>query len=103
MKEDDIARLNRQFWKANVERGDMYSTPWLDLEAEVVRKWVAGEIEHLPEPFPFVYPSYIFKDVAAKDILCLASGGGQQSVVFGLIRANVTVSDLTEEQLDGDR
>jgi ubiquinone/menaquinone biosynthesis C-methylase UbiE len=36
-------------------------------------------------------------------VLCLASGGGQQSAVFGLLGANVTVLDLTEGQLRGDR
>ena len=36
-------------------------------------------------------------------MLCLATGGGQQSAVLGLLGANVTVVDLTEAQLEGDR
>ena len=37
-----------------------------------------------------------------KDVLCLAAGGGQQSAVFGLLGARVTVIDFTQGQLDGD-
>jgi SAM-dependent methyltransferase len=36
-------------------------------------------------------------------VLCLASGGGQQSVVFALLGATVTVSDLSAAQLERDR
>lgn len=36
-------------------------------------------------------------------MLCLASGGGQQSAVFALLGARVTVADLSEAQLEGDR
>ncbi len=103
MQEDEIARANKKFWKANAERGDLYSTPWLDLDPEIVKKWVGGEIEHLLVPFSYVYPNHIFQNIAGKNILCLASGGGQQSAVFGLLGANVTVFDLTDEQLEGDR
>ena len=37
------------------------------------------------------------------DVLCLAAGGGQQSVAFALLGANVTVFDLSETQLEHDR
>ena len=50
-----------------------------------------------------MFPTSIFKDIKGKDVLCLASGGGQQSVVFSLLGGNVTVVDLTEGQLEGDR
>lgn len=42
-------------------------------------------------------------DMAGKDVLCLASGGGQQSLHFGLLGANVTVVDISETQLEQDR
>ena len=35
-------------------------------------------------------------------VLCLACGGGQQSVALALLNANVTVFDLSEGQLDRD-
>ncbi len=42
------------------------------------------------------------RQMVGKDVLCLASGGGQQSVVFGLLGANVSVVDLSQVQLDQD-
>ena len=50
-----------------------------------------------------VDPEERLGDVASKDVLCLACGGGQQSVAFALLRANVTVFDLSEAQLNRDR
>ena len=38
-----------------------------------------------------------------KRVLCLAGGGGQQSAVFALLGAKVTVLDLSVEQLERDR
>lgn len=40
--------------------------------------------------------------LAGKDVLCLACGGGQQSVAFALLGANVTVFDLSQVQLRRD-
>ena len=36
-------------------------------------------------------------------MLCLACGGGHQSIAFALLDANVTVFDLSEDQLNRDR
>ncbi|MCK4758187.1 MAG: class I SAM-dependent methyltransferase [Thermoplasmata archaeon] len=100
---DEIAKKNQKFWKNNVASGDIYTRPWLDLDASTVQKFANREIEFLPEPYSYIYPNYIFENIVDKDVLCLASGGGQQSAVFGLLGANVTVFDLTDEQLEGDR
>lgn len=100
---DEIARRNQQHWNKAVAEVGGYTTPWLDLKKETVRTYVEGKIEVLPEPYTYIFPRHIFKDVAGKDVLCLASGGGQQSAVFGLLGARVTVLDLTEGQLEGDR
>ena len=58
------------------------------------------------DPVPYhlyqIYPAYLLRDVADKDVLCLAAGGGQQSAVFGLLGARVTVIDFTQGQLNGD-
>jgi SAM-dependent methyltransferase len=42
-------------------------------------------------------------DIAGRDVLCLAGGGGQQSAAFGLLGANVTVFDIAETQLQRDQ
>lgn len=40
-----------------------------------------------------IYPAGLLADIDGKDVLCLASGGGQQSAVFSLLGAKVTVVD----------
>lgn len=100
---NEIARRNQQFWNKAVAEGGGYTIPWLDLKKEAVCAYAEGKIEVLPEPYIYIYPRHVFRDVAGKDVLCLASGGGQQSAVFGLLGARVTVLDLTEGQLEGDR
>ena len=41
-------------------------------------------------------------NLTGKAVLCLACGGGQQSVAFALLGAKVTVFDLSEAQLQHD-
>ena len=40
---------------------------------------------------------------SGKNVLCLASGDGQDSVAFGLLGAKVTLLDLSDVQLEYDR
>jgi len=86
---DSISKTNRLRWndlaRANVE----YSCPFLDFTVED-----AGR---------YVYHHGVLKDVAGMQVLCLASGGGQDSVAFGLLGAEVTVFDLSDVQLERDR
>lgn len=42
------------------------------------------------------------KNIQGKDILCLASAGGQQAPVLAAAGANVTVFDISEKQLEQD-
>lgn len=100
---DEIAEHNRRFWsKLSAEKHE-YARPWLDLDREILKRFANCELKHLPEPYTYIYPNQIFKDVAGKDVLCLAASGGQQSAVFGLLGANVTVFDLTPGQLENDQ
>lgn len=47
--------------------------------------------------------SWLPKNIQGKDILCLASAGGQQAPVLAAAGANVTVFDISEKQLEQDR
>ncbi|MDX1837288.1 class I SAM-dependent methyltransferase [Legionella taurinensis] len=47
--------------------------------------------------------SWLPKNIQGKDILCLASAGGQQAPVLAAAGAKVTVFDISEKQLDHDR
>lgn len=86
---DDYARINRERWNALAHANVEYSQPWLDLTLEQA-------VQH-------VCRFNILQDVAGKKVLCLASGGGQSSVAFGLLGAEVTVLDLSDVQLERDR
>jgi hypothetical protein len=100
---DDIAITNRQHWEWAVRKGAGCTVPWLDADAALLRVYANGQLSPVPGPYLRMYPAHVLRGVQDKDVLCLASGGGQQSVAFGLLGARVTVLDLTEGQLEGDR
>src|SRR5687768_187091 len=50
-----------------------------------------------------VTPREWFGDVRGKDILCLASGGGQQAPILAAAGARVTSFDASLKQLEKDR
>jgi ubiquinone/menaquinone biosynthesis C-methylase UbiE len=86
---DEISKTNRERWNALANANVEYSQPFLDFTAEQAAQ--------------YIYRHGILKDVAGKKVLCLASGGGQDSVAFGLLGADVTVLDLSDVQLERDR
>ena len=67
-------------------------------------EWSQPFLDFTPEKAAaYIYRYGIIKDVAGKKVLCLASGGGQDSAAFGLLGAEVTVMDLSDTQLARDR
>jgi SAM-dependent methyltransferase len=101
--QDEIAIANARLWDKMVKDGCGYTIPWLDLDPHVLRRYSRGQLETVPDSLIEMYPPGLLAEVEDKDVLCLASGGGQQSAVFGLLGARVTVVDLVEGQLEGDR
>ena len=100
---DKIAEANKRMWEELVKDGTCgYTIPWLNLSIAEIADYTSERVaspHHLRE----IYPYHILSEVeGGTDVLCLASGGGQQSVVLGLLGASVTVVDLTPGQLDGD-
>jgi SAM-dependent methyltransferase len=100
---DEVRAANERHWNRMVDEGCGFTIPWLDLDPAVIRQVASGDLEPVPEPLNVIYPTTVLAGVEGKDVLCLASGGGQQSAVFGLLGARVTVVDLAEGQLQGDR
>jgi SAM-dependent methyltransferase len=86
---DEIAQYNIQRWQALADAQAVWTRPRLDMTPDAAREWVDAK--------------GLLGDLAGKDVLCLASGGGLQSAAFGLLGANVTVFDLSEAQLERDR
>ena len=99
---DEITVANRARWEAEVRKKGGFTVPWLDLDRDDILKYAEGQLDPVPYHLYQIYPAYLLKDVAQKDVLCLAAGGGQQSAIFGLLDARVTVIDFTQGQLDGD-
>jgi len=100
---NEVRAANERHWNRMVEEGCGFTIPWLDLDPALVRQYARGQLDAAPDPLPVMYPASVLAGVEGGDVLCLASGGGQQSAVFGLLGARVTVVDLAEGQLDGDR
>lgn len=100
---DYVARVNARHWTWAVETGAGFTKPWLDLDVDLLRRCAAGQLTEMPAPLDDVYPSSVLSDIEGTDVLCLAAGGGQQSAIFALLGARVTVLDLTAAQLAGDR
>ena len=93
---------NRARWEAEVLKKGGFTVPWLDLDRDDILKYAEDQLDPVPYHLYQIYPAYLLRDVAHKDVLCLAAGGGQQTAVFGLLDAHVTVIDFTQGQLDGD-
>jgi ubiquinone/menaquinone biosynthesis C-methylase UbiE len=90
MNLDEVARTNQERWDALVAANVAYSQPMLDLDRISARR--------------LIDPYDLAGDLEGRDVLCLASGGGQQSVACALLgAAQVTVFDLSPAQLARDR
>jgi ubiquinone/menaquinone biosynthesis C-methylase UbiE len=104
--QDEIAITNKRHWENAVKEGAGCTRPQLDLDVQAYRAYREGVTTTLPAMRPPCHGSadrMVMADVRGKDVLCLAAGGGQQSAVFSLLGARVTVFDFAEGQLDGDR
>lgn len=96
-----------QLVQAEFERaardGDEYTLPWLDLDVEAYRAYREGRTGRLPDPYQDdPAQRLMLSGVQGQQVLALAAGGGQQSAVFSLLGAHVTVLDLMPGQLAGD-
>ncbi|MEZ5427239.1 MAG: class I SAM-dependent methyltransferase [Pyrinomonadaceae bacterium] len=85
---DEVARYNRARWKALAGANALFTRPKMDLDDDSARR--------------LIDPNDQFGDLSGREVLCLASGGGQQSAAFALLGARVTVFDLSAEQLERD-
>jgi SAM-dependent methyltransferase len=101
---DEIAIVNTARWEEVVKEGAGCTRPWLDLDVEAFRAYREGETTRQPRPCcDSPADLAVMATANGKDVLCLAAGGGQQSALFSLLGARVTVLDICEGQLEGDR
>ena len=95
----DPRAYNREAWNREVENGNRWSQP-VDLETIANAKQGKFSIlltENIPVPHKW------FPPLKGADVLCLASGGGQQGPVLTAVGANVTVFDNSPAQLKQDQ
>jgi SAM-dependent methyltransferase len=96
---EDILLYNRQTWDRQVERGNPWTVP---VSSEAVSRAREGDWSIVLTPTKPV-PSEWFPPLVGLDVLCLASGGGQQGPILAAAGANVTVFDNSPAQLAQDR
>jgi len=101
---DDIAHRNFEAYSKAIADGEPYTKPWLSLDVRAYSAYREGASDILPEPWCHDRRSELsMASVRGLKVLCLAGGGGQQSAVFSLLGADVTVLDLLPEQLEWDQ
>ncbi|HSU24386.1 MAG TPA: methyltransferase domain-containing protein [Pyrinomonadaceae bacterium] len=95
----DVVGYNSLAWDAAVERSNGWTVP---VSSEIVAAARRGDWNVILTPSKPV-PREWFGEIRGKEILCLASGGGQQAPIFAAAGATVTSFDNSARQLEQDR
>jgi len=95
----DILEHNRVAWNEQVAGGNRWTVP---VPHDVVERARRGEVNIYLTPSRPV-PREWLPPLAGADVLCLASGGGQQGPILAASGASVTVFDNSDRQLEQDR
>jgi SAM-dependent methyltransferase len=95
----DVRSHNRRAWDREVEK----KNPWtVAVGPEVIAAARRGEWQIVLTPTKPVPLSW-FPELRGMEVLCLASGGGQQGPILAAAGARVTVLDNSPRQLAQDR
>jgi hypothetical protein len=94
----DTRAYNRSAWDYAVATGDRWTVP---VGPDVIAAARAGDWSIILTPTKLV-PRPWFGALEGADVLCLASGGGQQGPILAAAGANVTVFDNSPAQLAQD-
>jgi SAM-dependent methyltransferase len=95
----DVHGHNADVWDRRVAHGDQWTIP---VSSDVIAAARRGVVNLLLTPSTFV-PAGWYPPLAGAEVLCLASGGGQQGPVLAAAGARVTVLDASPAQLARDR
>lgn len=96
----DVRTYNREKWDQQVEKGNPWTIPSSPEVIAAARKGVWSVLLTEQKPVPRHWFPHSLQDL---DILCLASGGGQQGPILAVAGAKVTVFDNSPRQLEQDR
>jgi len=95
----NILEHNRISWNKQSVEGSPWCTP---VGASTIADAIKGKWDVILTPLKTVPKSW-FGNITGKELLCLASGGGQQAPVLSAAGANVVSFDNSEEQLKKDQ
>lgn len=95
----DLRGYNRFAWDHQVATGNRWTVP---VGPEVIAAARRGEWDIILTPTKPVPKSW-FPPLPGMEVLCLASGGGQQGPILAAAGATVTVFDNSPKQLARDR
>jgi len=95
----DVRAYNRGAWDRQVEGGNRWTVPVGAEEVAAARRGEWGILLTPTKPVPAGW----FPPLAGTEVLCLASGGGQQGPILAAAGARVTVFDNSPAQLAQDR
>ncbi|RLD06527.1 MAG: SAM-dependent methyltransferase [Chloroflexota bacterium] len=95
----NLLEHNRAAWNEEVKKGNQWTIP---SSREDIKKAINGRFQIVLTPFKPV-PEEWMGDIKGKNILCLASGGGQQGPILAAAGAKVTVFDNSDQQLIRDQ
>lgn len=97
----DILKYNKASWDQHAASGD---SPWSQIvPEEKIEQAKSGGYVFGMGPAHKPLPGDWLGDVRGKRLLCLGGGGGQQAPILAAMGAQVTVVDLSDEQLARDR
>jgi len=85
----DIRVYNRNAWNKAVDTGDRWTIPVTDAAIAAAREGLWEIVLTPTKPVPGSW----LPDLNGLDILCLASGGGQQGPILAAAGGTVTVFD----------
>jgi 2-polyprenyl-3-methyl-5-hydroxy-6-metoxy-1,4-benzoquinol methylase len=93
----DVREHNRIAWDALAEQGNEWTVP---VSPEAIEEARHGRWEIVLTPTKPVPRAWL--EVEGRQVLCLASGGGQQAPILAAAGASVTVLDNSPKQLECD-
>jgi SAM-dependent methyltransferase len=96
---DELLDHNRLAWNQQCRDGNEWTIPE---SPDVIARARRGDWDVILTPLRTV-PKAWFGDLSGKNVLCLASGGGQQAPVLAAAGATVVSYDLSDEQLARDQ
>lgn len=95
----DLISYNREAWNSEVDKGNVWTQP---VTPETIADAKRGIWQVVLTP-TIPVPQEWFGPIVGKELLCLASGGGQQGPILAAAGAHVTVFDNSPKQLAQDR